>query len=246
MSAATHFGTVTHLVLIAVYTLLSACVATPQGPRVSAYPALGLPLSATESIALFVSTEVSRGHSPETEGTQTHQISKIGAVVQGFTAGFRAVGSDALFMVADEELQTACFESGTKSVESGGAVLVVPNLAAGQCRELLDRRALRYLVSIAGSRNTLSRFIYDIFSIQYEHDHTFILLASVFDTMNESSVCEASKIDVARSFEGAAMYYFIIPSPGFRALDETGYWESLGWQVGAHIGSCFLQPGERK
>ena len=233
----------TRLVLIVICAMLSACVATPKGtPSVTAYKPLGLPLSATESIAFFVSTEVSQPPTPSAKPSEIYRINNLGAVVQGFTKGFRAVRPNAPIVVADEVLQRACFESGTKSVESGGAVLVAPNFTAPQCRELLKQRAIRYLVSVAGSRDTLSHFKYDVFSIEYEHNHTFTLVARAFETTSGSSVCEHVETAFDVSLEGAIMYYFIFPIPGIRALDETGYWERVAWQAGAQIGGCFVQP----
>jgi hypothetical protein len=201
------------LFALAVSAVLSACVATPQGsPVAGSYERRGLPFDATETVAIFVSTEVSLTDADKAVGLQLFPISTADAVSQGLREGFHSMRSDGQLALADEALRKACFDSGTKSIESGdfsGAVLVVPNLSATQCRALVEQRGIRYLVSAAGRRHTSSRTNVEFPGISVTHSHTFRLLARAFDTTSGSSVREGSGMAQGDSSENIFFFYFM-------------------------------------
>jgi hypothetical protein len=101
------------------------------------------------------------------------------------------------------------------------------------------------LVSAAGARVTKSETKADVAWIEWKHSHTFHLSARVFDTTSKASVCGASHTEQDYSGVFVAFFYFMLPIPGVRPLNESGYWTRVSWYTGQKVGGCFVQPDEK-
>jgi len=227
-------------IAIALSMMLSACVSTPEGsPALSGGQSRGRILSASDTVALFVSTGIS-----PTNANSILPISDKESVHHGFMEGFRAVRPDVQILVADEALRKACFDTGISSLEPRGAELVAPDLSDPTCRAWVENRRIRYVVSATGSRSTTSSIESLGFGFRTEHSHVFRLLARTFDTTSGSCVCEDWAMASALSGEGVALIYGVVPIPAVTVLDEPAYWARVGWLAGARVGTCFVQPSE--
>lgn len=131
-------------------------------------------------------------------------------------------------------------------LDPSGAVLVIPDLGAAECRALVEQRSIRYLVSAAGLRAAKPTIEPHDVTLEFTHSHAFDLFARAFDTRSGSSVCEGGALERGSSMVGVGFLPYFIPIPLFRALDESGYWMRVGWYTGEKIGGCFVQPGEKK
>ncbi len=230
--------------VLALHALLAGCVQTPLAPQVPYdYTHVGLPLSPSEVVSIFVSTELSPRDLREQQG-QVSPAPGPALVMEGITAGFRALHSDVQIAVADEALRIACFDAGTRSAHRiwADAVVLVPDPGRVECRALVRERNIRYLVSIGGYRWTGRQEGQQWASTAYgwETPQVYALAAETIDVSSGASVCGASDHERATSSVGVAWLY--LPVPVFSVVDESAYWRRVAWNVGNKLRSCFLQP----
>jgi hypothetical protein len=224
---------------------LSGCVVMPEGPlKTSNYEPRGIPLAATESVVVFVSTEIAP--MAPLKGGDRLPLTSPRSVTDRFLKGFRAVRQDANIELGDEFLRETCFEKGTKSVlGEGRPVLVMPSLDAPDCRALVEARGIRYLISVSGSR-----LIFPVtgepvqMSVFAQQEHQFEVIARAVDAKSGAVVCEERSVEYATWHGGVIWLY--IPVPYFQFMDDSAHWERAGWYTGNKVGGCFVQPGEKK
>jgi hypothetical protein len=248
---------------IAVSMMLAACVSAPKGAPTTHGEARGHPLAATDTVAVFLSTEVlaDRKASEVASAAPAESLASIAirpagdidAIRKSFLKGFNSARPDAPVVWVDEPLRLACFESGTKSPESDRAILVKPDLSGVRCRALLEERRIRYLVSMTGWSETTSRTaavtIWPGGGVSTKRDHLFEFVARVFDTASGLDVCGDRAWEIAQSENKGGLTVppyvpFPLPVPivSITTVDEPAYFARAAWVVGARVGACFVAP----
>ena len=217
--------------------LFAGCVQSPLGPQLPFdYAHMGVPLSPSEIVAIFLSTEVSPGSPREPEG-QVSPIASPALVLEGITAGFRALPSDVRISVGDESLRRACFDASTEFARGG--VVPAPDPGRSECRALVGERGIRYLVSVAGYR-WIGQGDRTGSGMRWETPQIYALTARAFDATNGVVVCEeAEQLRTTSSFE---VFWLYVPIPAPTDVDEPAYWKRAAWNIGNKVRSCFLQP----
>jgi hypothetical protein len=202
----------------------------------------GLPLSATETIAVFVAEE---GPPVDYAKEPGHRFSPIGArasATKGFMGGFHTARPDVQVVTADEALRKACFDQGTKSIFQPGGVLLRADPNAADCHALVQQRGIRYLVSAGGYVWTKP---VELSGTSWKQTHIFNMTARAIDTTSGGVVCEEwHSADAIPT--GSVGLVYVVPVITFQVVDESAYLTHVGWYTGHKVGSCFVQPGEQK
>lgn len=221
------------LCAVALGAALSACAIAPQ-PHFdveSAFEPERLDLSASDTIAFLVTVQ------PDPNEFEVFGGSPANAVTLGFRSGFLKAHPDVRLVISDEALTKACFDSGTKSADPSGTVIIDPDLSTGLCTNLVKERAIRYLVSIGAKK--LMRVVSSSSSGPYaetEAMHRFKVIARVTDTKSGAVVCSGEATEQATS---TGILVFVIPLVWY--VDQAPWWEHTARRVGDRLGSCFVQ-----
>lgn len=233
------------VLLLAVY--LAACVEAPTRPTAfePSAPPTGLPLAASDTVAVFVLQAAGPPTVPGSPNYTSHPISQPGAVAHELVAALRTVRPDANVVEADTALRDACFGGTRTVVNAGNVLLAMPDPKSDPCRTLVEMRKIAYLVTVGGRRETAT-----VNSVEggagivatSVHTHDFRLVARAVETTLGTTACEESHVAGARSEEGLFTIYLVFPIPWATFLDERAYWTSAAVHVGRQVGWCFAAP----
>lgn len=229
--------------------LLAGCAVAPSGSLpAAAHEGRGLALSPTDVVAIYVSTDVAP-RAPQDSAVHASAIGSPASVVEGFMEGFHVSRPDAKLAVADEPLRRACFDKVSTTVTSAGSVLVSPDLSREACRDVVNQRGIRYIVSIGGLLETTRSAPgggIGPFSLWVagEARYAFALDAIAIDTQSRAVVFE----DCQRSAASATymVMVFPLPLPLARFVNESAYWKDASRYAGYKAGACFVPPGAKK
>jgi hypothetical protein len=229
--------------------LLAGCVAAPSGPPSAVpYTGRGLPLSAADVVAIYVSTDVAP-RDPQEFAIRGTAISSPASVAEGFMEGFRVLRPDTSVSAADDTLRQACFDKASTSVTSAGSVLVSPSLDREACRDAVARQGIRYIVSIGGLLETtwsapgggIAAFA---LWVTGEARYTFALDAVIVDTQSRAVVFQDCEKNAATATY--MVMVFPLPLPFARVVNESAYWKDASWYAGYKAAACFVPPGEKE
>jgi hypothetical protein len=208
-------------------------VVFPEGPSETAsYELRGIPLAATETVAVLVSTELAPIEPTKGGGILSSPLASPASVANAFMKGFRAARQDAKIELADEPLRNACFDKGTKSVLAPGRpMLVMPALDAPDCRALVETRGIRYLVSLSGNKWTYPSTVEPVqLSFLGSQTQSFDVISRAIDARSGAVACEESYY-VTATWHGGVIWIYI-PVPYFQFVDDSAHWERAAWHTG--------------
>lgn len=240
-----------HALVLGLAACLAACVEAPMRPMPfePSGPPKGLPLSASDTVVVFVLQAAGPPVVPGSANYTSHPISQPGSVSREFTAAFRTVRPDANVVEADAALREACFGGTPMVVDPAGVLLAMPELTSDSCRALVEARQIAYLVTVGGRRETATVNSVEVpgagIVATSVHTHVFRLLARAVETTGGTTACEETHHAGGRSAEGFVTVYFIFPIPMATILDEPAYWTSAALHVGRQVGWCFAPPRPR-
>jgi hypothetical protein len=202
-------------------------------------------LAATETVAVFVYTELAPMEPDKGGGVVSSQLASPASVANAFVKGFRAARRDAKIELADESLRKACFDNGTKSVYAPGRPMVVmPALDAPDCRALVEARGIRYLVPLSGNKWTLPASVESVqMSFLGSRTQSFDVISRAIDARSGAVACEESYY-VTATWHGGVIWIYV-PVPYFQFVDDSAHWDRAAWHTGNKMGSAFAQPVEK-
>lgn len=199
-------------------------------------------LKADGKVVVYAIGEVGgEGSSPAAQfflASHIEPISSTETVVQSFREGLRSALGDVQVVSADERFRTACIDSGLRSVESTGLVMIAPQPAVvPACGAELREASISYVIAIGGRHDQRGADT----ALRARHDHDFRLAALALDVRSAEFVCEAIETEQTKS--AADILFFFVPLYVEVSFpDQDAFWSQLARRAGVKIGGCLQDP----